>query len=99
MKLANMKTRLMKGLGVAALAGAALAVAAPAAQAQRVFFGVRVGAPVYVAPAPAPVYVAPAPVVYAGPGYYGGVYFRDYDAWRAHFYVDHRFDHRHFYRR
>ena len=91
-KLAGMKAKVLAG---AAIAGAALMMAAPAAQAQRVVFGVRIGRPVYVAPAP-PVYVAPAPpVVYAGPGYYGGVYFRDYNAWHAH-YADHRFDRRHF---
>jgi hypothetical protein len=39
--------------------------------------------------------VAPAPVVvYRGPGYYGGVYFHDYNAWRAH-YWGRRYD-RHF---
>lgn len=87
-KLAGMKGKLLTGT---AIAGAALMMVAPAAQAQRVFFGVRIGAP-------APVYVAPAPVVYTGPGYYGGIYFRDYDAWRAHYVVrDQRFDRdRHF---
>jgi hypothetical protein len=87
-KLAGVKAKVLAGTAVA---GAALMLAAPAAQAQRVVFGVRFGAPVYVAPAP--------PVVFAGPGYYGGVYFRDYNAWRAHqiWMRDHRFD-RHFYR-
>jgi hypothetical protein len=70
MKLATVKaalqTKAAKILAVTALAGAALA-AAPAAQAQRVFFGVRIGAPVYVAP-------APPPVVYVGPGFYGPHY-------------------------
>lgn len=87
-KFASMKAKVLAGTVVA---GAALMLAAPAAQAQRVVFGVRIGAP-------APVYVAPAPVVFTGPGYYGGVYFRDYNAWRAHYYWDHRFD-RHFDRR
>jgi len=91
-KLTGMKAKVLAG---AAIAGAALMMAAPAAQAQRVVFGVRIGRPVYVAPA-RPVYVAPAPpVVYAGPGYYGGVYFRDYNTWHAH-YTDHRVDRRHF---
>lgn len=69
MKLATMKTKVMKALGIAAVAGATLAVAAPAAQAQRVF--VRVG-PAYVAPAP--------PVVYVNPGFYYGPHYR---AWVA----------------
>ena len=83
-KLAGMKAKVLAGTVVA---GAALMLAAPAAQAQRVVFGVRIGAP-------APVYVAPAPVVFTGPGYYGGVYFRDYGTWRAHYYRDHRYDRR-----
>lgn len=84
-KLAGMKAKVLAGT---AIAGAALMLAAPAAQAQRVVFGVRVGAP-------APVYVAPAPpVVFMGPGYYGGIYFRDYNAWHAHYYRDHRYDRR-----
>lgn len=90
-KLAGMKAKVLAGT---AIAGATLMMAAPAAQAQRVAFGLTIGAPVYAAPAPE--------VVYAGPGYYNGVYFRDYDAWRAHeFWVrEHRFDRdRDFYRR
>jgi hypothetical protein len=81
-KLSGMKGKLLAGT---AIAGAALMLAAPAAQAQHVRFGVTIGAPVYVAPAP--------PVVFAGPGYYDGVYFRDYDAWHARYAVrDQRFD-------
>jgi hypothetical protein len=38
---------------------------------------VRIGGPVYVAPAP--------PVVFSGPGYYNGFYVRDYNAWHARF--------------
>jgi hypothetical protein len=91
-KLAGMKAKVLAGT---AIAGAALMMAAPAAQAQRVFFGVRVGRPAPVYVAPAPVYAAPPAVVYTGPGYYGGVYFRDYNGWRAH-YWDHRFDRRRF---
>ena len=61
-------------------------VAAPAAQAQHVAFGVTIGAPAYVGPAPV--------VVFRGPGYYDGVYVRDYNGWRAHqvWLRDHRFD-------
>ena len=62
-KLAGMKAKV---LAVTAVAGAALMMAAPAAQAQHVAFGVSIGAPVYVAPAPV--------VVFRGPGYYDGVY-------------------------
>ena len=86
-KLAGTKGKLLAG---AAIAGAALMLAAPAAQAQRVRFGVTIGAPVYMAPAPQ--------VVYAGPGYYDGYYVRDYDGWRAR-YWDQRFDRRDFDRR
>jgi hypothetical protein len=50
-------------------------LATPAAQAQHVAFGVTIGAPVYVATAPQ--------VMFRGPGYYNGVYFRDYNAWHA----------------
>jgi hypothetical protein len=82
-KLAGMKAKVLAGT---AIAGAALMLAAPAAQAQHVSFGVTVGAPVYVAPAP--------PVVFSGPGYYNGFYVRDYNAWSARFDWDraHRFD-------
>ena len=72
-KLAGMKAKLLAGT---AIAGAALTLAAPAAQAQHVAFGVTIGAPVSVAPAPQ--------VVFRWPGYYNGVYFRDYNAWHAH---------------
>lgn len=65
-KFAGMKHKTLKGMAVAAVAGAALMATAPAAQAQRFFVGVRVGAPVYVAP--------PPPVVYVGPAYYGPHY-------------------------
>jgi len=73
MKLTNVttfvKNNAVKMLATAALAGAAL-TAAPAAQAQRVFFGVHVGGPVVYGPR----YYAPAPpvVVYGGPGYFYG---------------------------
>ena len=82
-KFADMNAKAFAG---AAVAAAALMLAAPAAQAQRVVFGVRVGAPVYVAPAPV--------VVFRGPGYYDGVYVRDYNGWRGHqvWLRDHRFD-------
>src|ERR1700760_3059124 len=82
-KLTGMKGKV---LGGAAVAAAVLALAAPAAQAQHVAFGVTIGAPAYVAPAPV--------VVFRGPGYYDGVYVRDYNGWRAHqvWMRDHRFD-------
>jgi hypothetical protein len=88
-KFAGMKAKILAGTAVA---GAALMLAAPAAQAQRLAFGVTVGGPVYAAPAPT--------VVYAGPGYYDGVYFRDYNGWRSHevWLRDHRVD-RDYYRR
>lgn len=82
-KLAGMKAQVFTATAVA---GAALMLAAPAAQAQHIAFGVTIGAPVYVAHAPA--------VVFRGPGYYDGVYFRDYNAWHAHqvWMRDRRFD-------
>jgi hypothetical protein len=52
---AMLKSRTVKILAATALAGAALTAAVPAAQAQRVYFGVHVG-PRYVAPAPVVVY-------------------------------------------
>jgi hypothetical protein len=86
-KLAGMKAKVLAGTAVA---GAALMLAAPAAQAQHVAFGVTVGTPAYVAPAPV--------VVFRGPGYYNGFYYRDYNAWRAHevWEGDHRYDRRDF---
>jgi hypothetical protein len=89
-RLAGMKAKVLAG---AAVAGAAMLMAAPAAQAQHVRFGVVIGAPVVVAPAPE--------VVYAGPGYYDGVYFSDYNAWRAHdvWVREHRSEHDRFYGR
>lgn len=80
-KLADMKAKVLAG---AAVACAALMLATPAAQAQRLAFGVTIRAPVYAAPAPA--------VLFAGPGYYDGVYIRDYNGWRAHYMSEHRFD-------
>jgi hypothetical protein len=82
-KLAGMKAKVLAGTAVA---GAALMLAVPAAQAQHVRFGVTIGAPVYVAPAPQ--------VMFRGPGYYNGFYDRDYNAWRAHevWERDQRFD-------
>jgi hypothetical protein len=73
-KLAGMKTA-TKVMAGTAIAAAAL-MAAPGAQAQRVSFGVSVGTPVYVAPAP--------PAVYGQNYFYNGAYYRNYnDAWRA----------------
>lgn len=82
-KIAGMKAKVLAGTAVA---GAALMLATPAAQAQRFGFGVSVGTPVYVAPAPE--------VVYPGAAYYGGGYYREYNGWRAHemWEREHRFD-------
>jgi len=91
------KNNTLKMLAGAAVAGAILA-AAPAAQAQRIAFGVQFGAPAYYAPAP-PV------VVYGQPGYYAPRYdgWRDRDDFRfRRDFDDHRdwdrrdFDHRDF---
>jgi hypothetical protein len=70
MKLTNVfKTQAMKVLAAGTLAGAMLTAAVPAAQAQRVVVGVRVGPPAYFIPGP--------PVrVYGGPVFYG--YHRDW---------------------
>ena len=76
-KLTCIKSNTTRILAAATLAGAVLA-AAPAAQAQRVFFGARIG-PVVVTNAPRPVYVAP--------DFYGPAYVA------PPVYVDHRFDH------
>jgi len=82
----TLSARIAKVLAGTAVVGAVLMLAAPAAQAQHVAFGVTIGAPVYAAPAPV--------VVFRGPGYYDGVYVRDYNGWRAHqvWLRDHRFD-------
>jgi hypothetical protein len=66
-----LKSNAVKLLTGAALAGAVLTAAAPAAQAQRVVFGVQLGGPRYYAPAP--------PVVFGHPGFYGD---RHFDGWR-----------------
>jgi hypothetical protein len=83
MMFTTLKAKMLAG---AVVAGTALTLAAPMAQAQHVAFGVTVGAPVYVAPAPV--------VVFRGPGYYDGVYVRDYNTWSAQqmWLRDHRFD-------
>lgn len=75
-------TKAVRALAVTAVAGAALMMAAPKAQAQRVAFGVQIGAPVYVDPAPAVVY---QPGYYTN-GYYNNGYYNGdrYAAWRAH---------------
>lgn len=81
MKLSTLSAKLtgskaVRALSITALAGAALALAAPAAQAQHVRFGISIGAPVYVAPAPE--------VVYTEPAYYYNGYGDRYAAIRAH---------------
>lgn len=75
MKLSSLFAKLTSGkaqvLGGVAAAAAALTLAVPSASAQHIAFGVQIGGPRYVAPAP--VYVAPAPA-YVAPGYaYGYV--------------------------
>jgi hypothetical protein len=77
MKLANvLKSKAMKAMAAATLAGAMLTAAVPAAQAQRVVFGARFGGPRYFAPPP-PVRVYGGPVFYGGP-VYGYGYHRDW---------------------
>lgn len=87
MKLTTVTTALknnaLKMLAGAALAGALL-TAAPAAQAQRVVFGVRVGGPVFYGPRH---FAPPPPVFYGRPGFYAPRY-----DWRYH-HID-RFGHR-----
>lgn len=78
MKLSTVRAKLtgsnaVRALAITAVAGAALTMGAPKAQAQHVAFGVQFGVPAYVAPAPE--------VVYTQPGYYYG---DRYAAWRAH---------------
>ena len=82
MKLSNLtakltETKAVRALVVTAVAGAALMMAAPKAQAQ-VSWGVQFGTPGYVETAPT--------VVYQQPGYYNNGYYDGdrYAAWRAH---------------
>lgn len=86
MMFTTLSAKIAKVLAGTVFAAAVLMLAAPRAQAQHVAFGVTIGAPVYVAPAPV--------VVFRGPGYYDGVYVRDYNGWRAHqvWLRDRRFD-------
>ena len=66
-KLTCIQSQLIRTLALAVLAGSALTLAAPAASAQQVAFGVQFGQPRYVAP----------PLAY---GY--GAYAPRYDGWR-----------------
>ncbi|HSU18626.1 MAG TPA: hypothetical protein VLI45_02680 [Acidobacteriaceae bacterium] len=98
MKLSTLSAKLtgskaVRALSITALAAGALAIAAPAAQAQHVRFGISIGTPVYVAPAPE--------VVYTQPAYYNGYYHADrfaavraHEAWERHEAWEHarRFD-------
>lgn len=77
-KLTSLKSRTVKILAATALAGAAFTAAVPAAQAQRVVFGVGFGHR----------YVAPAPV-YVGPAYGYG-----YGAGYGYYHHDWRYEHR-----
>jgi hypothetical protein len=83
-KLTVMKNTTVKVLAAATLAGALFTVAAPAAQAQRIFVGI--GGPRFYAPAP-PV------VVYRPYGFYGHPYYGWHD--RDDFYRRHDWDRRH----
>jgi hypothetical protein len=78
MKLETVKTvvknNAIKLLATAALAGAALTTATPAAQAQRVYFGVNVGGPAY--------YYRPAPPVYRPYFAHGYWYYHHPYGWR-----------------
>lgn len=98
MKLATfttaLKNNLVRGAGAVALAAAAAAVT-PAANAQRLSFGVSVGGPAYYAPAPVVVYGGPS----YGYGYWDGyhVWHRDYD--RDRFYAHRDWDRDRYYHR
>lgn len=70
------ETKAVRALAITAVAGVALMMATPAAQAQ-VSWGIQVGTPVYVDPAPTVVYQQG----YYNNGYYDG---DRYAAWRAH---------------
>jgi hypothetical protein len=87
---ATLKNHAAKLLAAAALAGAVVA-AAPAAQAQRVVFGVHFGGPVYDHAYYGPRYVAPPPPVVYDYGYRG---YYDHRDWRYDHRFDRRFDHR-----
>ena len=101
-KLTGGKVKVLGFLGGLALAGAAMTVAAPKAEAQ-VAFGVRIGGPRYYAPAP--VYRPYGYVAHAYPayGYVAPAYgwgrrpdweWRRHEAWE-HRDWDRRFDHDH----
>jgi len=81
MKLTALKTKALKVLTAATLAGALFTAAAPAAQAQQFGVAVHVGGPY----GGGSRYFAPPPprVIYGGPVFYGG--YRDYHRdWRFH---------------
>ena len=85
-KLTSPNHKALSVLGGLALVGAALTVAAPAASAQQIGFGVAFGGPRYVAPVPAyrpygPAYVAPRLGYGYAPGYWDQ---RRAEEWRAH---------------
>ncbi len=85
----NLNSTATRTLGIAALAGAALATI-PAAQAQRFAVGVQFGGPRYYAPAP-PRFVGPAYGYGYGPGYNRGYWeHRRYEDWRRHEWFEHR---------
>jgi hypothetical protein len=88
-KLTCMKSKAVRVIAAATLAGAFFAAAAPAAQAQHFAVGVQFGGPRYV---------APAPVFYGrGPAFYDHRRFDEHEAWARHeeFVRHERFDHDH----
>jgi hypothetical protein len=90
---------MLKKIGIPLLALAALVIVMPTPQAKAgVRFGVYLGAPAYVTPAPVypPAYVAPAPGYYNPyPAYaYPAPYVYPYASWGwgGHAYRDHGYD-------
>ncbi len=101
-KLTVLKSNTVRALAVATLAGAALAAAVPAAQAQRFVVRAQIGVPRYFAPAPPvvvyarPEYVRPAYVVpeFGRPDFDRRDDFRRPDDSRFHRDADRSFDRR-----
>jgi hypothetical protein len=86
-KLTCMKSKAVRVLAAATLAGAVLTLAAPAAEAQHFAVGVQIGGSRYIAPAP----------VYYGPGYFERRRFEEREAWlrQQEFLRHERFDRDH----
>jgi hypothetical protein len=85
---------MLKKIGIPLLTLAAMLVLVPAPQAKAgVRFGVYVGAPAYVAPAPVFPYAYPAPgyyTAYPAYPYPAPAYVSPYAAWRGHEYWERR---------